>query len=97
MKRPLRTVTIAASLLALAVPAALAAPPAGKGKPDNPGHRADAPGQSAEKNAAKRCKVERGTTPQSIDAFRTRYGTNASKKNAFGTCVSKLARAQNSD
>jgi hypothetical protein len=70
------------------VPAALAAPPADKGKPDNPGNSAAAPGQSAEKNAAKKCKAGRGDTPASIAAFKDKYGTNANKANAFGKCVS---------
>ena len=81
-----RTLLVVAAFLALAVPAALAAPPADKGKPE----------QSAEKNAAKMCKAERGTTAESIAAFKTKYGTNANKANAFGKCVSKLAKAQTS-
>jgi hypothetical protein len=40
-------------------------------------------------NAAKLCKVERD---QDEDAFRSRYGTNPNKRNAFGKCVSKHAR-----
>jgi hypothetical protein len=46
-----------------------------------------------EKNAAKACKAERGTTPESEAAFDTEYGTNDNKKNAFGKCVSKAAKA----
>jgi len=41
-----------------------------------------------EKNAAKACKAERGTTPESKAAFNLEYGTNDNKKNAFGKCVS---------
>ena len=52
--------------------------------------------EAAEANAAKKCKAERGTTAQSIAAFNDKYGTNANKKNAFGKCVSKLAKAQGS-
>ena len=52
--------------------------------------------QEATLNAAKKCKAERGTTPESIAAFNNKYGTNANKKNAFGKCVSKLAKAQGS-
>src|SRR5262245_32539775 len=85
MARPL---LIVAAFLALAVPAALAVPPADKGKPESPGHSATAPGQQATKNAAKKCKAERGTTAESIAAFKTKYGTNANKANAFGKCVS---------
>jgi hypothetical protein len=84
-------IVIAASLI-LAVPVALAAPPADKGKPENPGKSTAAPGQSAEKNAAKACKAERGTTAQSITAFKEKYGTNANKANAFGKCVSGKAK-----
>jgi hypothetical protein len=44
-------------------------------------------------NAAKQCKAER--TRLGIPAFRTQYGKNASDRNAFGKCVSALAKAQN--
>jgi hypothetical protein len=44
-----------------------------------------------EKNAAKACKAERGTTPESKAAFETKYGTNDNNKNAFGKCVSSTA------
>jgi hypothetical protein len=44
-----------------------------------------------EKNAAKACKAERGTTPASKAAFEEKYGTNANNKNAFGKCVSQTA------
>ena len=91
-----RTLIVVAALLSLSVSAALAAPPADKGKPASPGQSANAPGQSADKNAAKKCKAERGTTEQSIAAFKTRYGTNKNKANAFGKCVSKLAKAHGS-
>jgi hypothetical protein len=46
-----------------------------------------------QKNAAKACKAERGTTPDSRAAFETNHGTNPNKKNAFGKCVSKAAKA----
>jgi len=49
---------------------------------------------AAEKNAAKKCKEERGTTPSSIQAFKDKYGTNPNKANAFGKCVSQLAKAK---
>ena len=148
-----RTLIVVAAFLSLAVPAALAAPPADKGKPDSPGNSAAAPGQSAEQNAAKKCKQLRGTTTdsiaafkatvrneqeqgerlwqvrfgdgeeargssraqeeaeakenaakkckelrgtdaESIAAFKEKYGTNKNKANAFGKCVSKLAKAK---
>jgi hypothetical protein len=47
--------------------------------------------QQATLNAAKQCKAERATNAQ---AFADKYGTNPNKKNAFGKCVSKLAKAQ---
>jgi hypothetical protein len=40
-------------------------------------------------NAAKRCKTERASDRA---AFKTKYGTNKKKSNAYGKCVSKLAR-----
>jgi hypothetical protein len=144
-----RTLIVVAAFLTLAVPAALAVPPADTGKPETPGNSATAPGQQATKNAAKKCKdmrknnassfaslygtkpnafgkcvsataklqseteseaneaaednaakackKERGTTADSITAFKNKYGTNANKANAFGKCVSKLAKAQKSD
>lgn len=87
-----RILIVAAAFLTLSLPTALAAPPEGKGKPESPGNSAAAPGQSAEQNAAKKCKAERGTTAESIAAFKTKYGTNANKANAFGKCVSTLAK-----
>ena len=41
------------------------------------------------KNAAKACQAERAKDPE---AFRTKYGKNANKANAFGKCVSMMAR-----
>jgi hypothetical protein len=87
-----RTLIVLAAFLTLSVPAALAAPPEGKGKPENPGQSAAAPGQQATKNAAKACKAERALDPA---AFKTNYGTNANKSNAFGKCVSgKVKKAE---
>jgi hypothetical protein len=83
-----RILIVAAAFLALAVPAALAAPPADKGKPESPGQSASAPGQQATKNAAKKCKDMRKNSPSS---FATLYGT---KPNAFGKCVSATAKLQ---
>jgi len=42
-------------------------------------------------NAAKKCKAERA---QNADAFASTHGTNKNKRNAFGKCVSKLAKGQ---
>jgi hypothetical protein len=44
------------------------------------------------KNAAKYCKAVRES--KGLEAFRAQYGTNASKANAFGKCVSKTADAR---
>ncbi len=42
-------------------------------------------------DAAKSCKAERNEDP---DAFKEEYGTNESKRNAFGKCVSKTIAEQ---
>jgi hypothetical protein len=44
-------------------------------------------------NAAKKCKAERASIGET--AFANKYGTNKNKRNAFGKCVSKLAKEQN--
>jgi hypothetical protein len=44
------------------------------------------------KNAAKYCKAVRES--KGVEAFQTLYGTNTNKKNAFGKCVSKTAKAK---
>jgi hypothetical protein len=49
------------------------------------------------KNAAKACKTERGTTPESKTAFDVKYGTNDNKKNAFGKCVSSTTTEEVAD
>jgi hypothetical protein len=61
---------------------------AAKGDADDKDHDAIAD----RKSAAKQCAQERGTTSASRDAFAEKYGTNGSKRNAFGKCVSKLAK-----
>lgn len=81
-----RTLIVLAAFLTLAVPAALAAPPVGKGKPDNPGKSAAAPGQSAEKNAAKKCKALRTSNRASFEA------TYGDKPNALGKCVAAMEK-----
>jgi hypothetical protein len=83
-----RALIVIAAFLSLAGTAALAAPPADKGKPESPGASAAAPGQSAEKNAAKKCKAQR-----KIDAagFAAQWGA---KPNAYGKCVSTLSKAK---
>jgi hypothetical protein len=47
--------------------------------------------QKARINAAKACKAERASL--GAQAFRTKYGTNHNKMNAFGKCVSKSVHA----
>jgi hypothetical protein len=49
--------------------------------------------QSAHTNAARECREERGNTTESREAFEATYGTNGNKRNAFGKCVSKKAKA----
>ena len=51
----------------------------------------DAAETEAEKAAAKKCKAERAS---GAEAFKNKYGTNKNKANAFGKCVSKLAKAE---
>ena len=51
---------------------------------------ADAEEAAERKSAAKECAAEREELGR--EAFATKYGTNANKKNAFGKCVSKTAR-----
>ena len=43
-------------------------------------------------SAAEECDAERGDTPESRKAFEDQYGTNATKRNAFGKCVSEKAK-----
>lgn len=43
-------------------------------------------------NAARQCKAERASL--GAPAFREKYGRNESDRNAFGKCVSALAKAQ---
>jgi hypothetical protein len=44
-------------------------------------------------NAARQCKAERRTLGEA--AFRAKYGRTQNDRNAFGKCVSALAKAQN--
>ena len=69
--------------VALAAAALLAVPSGAIAKP-NHGDRV---------NAAQECRAERGGTDATREAFRVKYGTNANKRNAFGKCVSKAAKA----
>jgi predicted lipid-binding transport protein (Tim44 family) len=75
-----RALIVVLAFLSLAVSAALAAPPADKGKPDKPGQSATAPGQSADKNSAKqKCKAERAADRA---AYKAKYGSNG-----LGKCM----------
>jgi hypothetical protein len=75
-----RTLIVVIAFLSLAVSAAIAAPPADKGKPDNPGQSANAPGQSASKNSAKqKCKAERAADRA---AYKAKYGSDG-----LGKCM----------
>ena len=88
-----RTLIVVASVLCLAVPAALAAPPDHAGKPDKKkatSQAAEQPGQSGQ-NAAQECQAERS---RGEDAFKARYGTNGNKANAFGKCVSSKSKSK---
>src|SRR4051794_26284869 len=54
--------------------------------------RAGTPTPTDRHNAAQECRFERGSTAATREAFAARYGTGASKRNAFGKCVSAKAR-----
>ncbi len=56
--------------------------------------KADQKRTEATVSAAKQCKAERKADPA---AFKMKYGTNKSKANAFGKCVSTKAKAQQDD
>jgi hypothetical protein len=86
----MKRLLVIAALFCIVVPMALAVPPADQGKPASPGASATAPGQSADKNAAKKCKALRKNNPS---GFKGQYGD---KPNAFGKCVSSLAKKHGS-
>jgi hypothetical protein len=46
-------------------------------------------------NPSQQCRAQR--TAMGATAFRQTYGTNADRSNAFGKCVSKVARAQRAE
>ena len=76
-----RSIAAAAALAVFAVPAGAAA----------------APSDEDRTNAAKECRTERGSTDATREAFRVKYGTNKNGKNAFGKCVSRRAKAEESE
>ena len=56
------------------------------------------PTKTDKKNAAKECRVERGTTDATKEAFAQKYGSVKSNyKNAFGKCVSRRARDEQAE
>ena len=71
-------IALTAAVMALAVPGSAMAQ--------------DAPAPSPEKNAAKTCKALR--TAMGAELFKTTYGTNKKKSNAFGKCVSAQAKVE---
>jgi hypothetical protein len=85
---------VLAGVLLVVVSAALAAPPADRGKPDRGQQAKSTQSSEGEKkaNPARICKAERAS--MGVNAFNERYGTNANKRNAFGKCVSKHAKEQ---
>ena len=80
-------VIAAAAFVVFAIPAAYAASPGAE-------KQNSAQAQSAE-NAAKLCKAERERI--GLDAFKTKYGTNKNKANAFGKCVSGKSKDKAKD
>jgi hypothetical protein len=73
-----RLMIIAGAIAILAAPAGAAA--------------AEKPSKADRRQAQQECRTERGTTDESREAFREKYGTNKNKRNAFGKCVSKKAK-----
>jgi hypothetical protein len=56
-----------------------------------------APSKTDKKNAAKECRLERGTTDATKEAFADKYGSGPNHKNAFGKCVSRRARDEQAE
>ena len=81
-------VIAAVALVIAGIPAAYAASPNAE-KPKS------AQAQSAEDTAAKLCKAERDRI--GVQAFKTKYGTNKNKANAFGKCVSGKSKDKAKD
>jgi hypothetical protein len=52
------------------------------------------PSRADRQNASKQCRAERGTSSATREAFAQKYGTNESKSNAFGKCVSQKTREE---
>jgi hypothetical protein len=89
---------IAATVAVLSLPAlAMADRPASKSHKPTPSHKPTSShvstpsgGNSANSPSAQ-CRAER--TAMGEANFKSTYGTNANKSNAFGKCVSKTVRA----
>lgn len=81
-------VIAAVALVIAGIPAAYAASP-NQDKPKA------AQAQTAEDTAAKQCKAERERI--GVQAFKTKYGTNKNKANAFGKCVSGKSKDKAKD
>ena len=81
-------VIAAVALVIAGIPAAYAASPNAE-KPKS------TQAQSAEDTAAKLCKAERERI--GVQAFKTKYGTNKNKANAFGKCVSGKSKDKSKD
>ena len=81
-------VSAAAALVIVGIPVAYAASP-------NSHEQKPAQAQTSETNAAALCKAERSRL--GVGAFSTKYGTNTSKANAFGKCVSSTSKDDKDD
>jgi hypothetical protein len=75
----MRKIAVTIALAALGLPAAA--------------HADGTPSTTDRASASQSCRIERGTTSATREAFAQKYGTNKNKKNAFGKCVSKQAVA----
>jgi hypothetical protein len=80
----------AVALVIAGIPAAYAASSTGE-KPRS----AQAQAQTADGSAAKQCAAERQR--MGVEGFKTRYGTNPNKANAFGKCVSSKSKDKAND
>ena len=104
----MKTLLVATAALLLAVPAALASPPAGHGNQGTPPGQAKKSGdQGPHGNQGSNAPTGTGATTTEknaaklckaereslgAEAFADKYGTNANKRNAFGKCVSQHAK-----
>ena len=82
----MKKLLILIALFALAVPAAFAAPPDGKGKPES-----SATTQSSTSSPAKLCKEQRST--MGTANFQSTYAPNGNGRSALGKCVSRQTQS----